>query len=444
MATSRRESQPNARLNRTARNTSPALKPIESEQVLRRARSVPSSPDRKTSASTAAANPANRPSSSFNPRTASSRSTSGSASSSSSAHGKSTLLHSVSAMVGAKQAAGTMRRRAADKSGGATSVWPHALTTPSTTSPNKDPASKAVKSSSSNAQKSKLSTRPGAEKTAAVASSPKPRTQKATTTPGPGKTLTTSSSARNPGATAKRRTGLEISVLSIQRTTSVPVAPKAEEQDVDLLMEGFDEMESISTPSIEEHLQQRLPDPVDVTAYATSEHAPSEPSPNREEHKDGQEVATEHMFAEGKHEDVAVVKEALGETHKEAANETGLKESADENELNETVGEIELKGDVDEPKLHEADSETELKEAGSETEIEDPELAVKKDEAKANEDRMILPATKTPETVQRWRKDDGRSNEVTEEGRSKTAMQERRNKVMALVGRFETAMSGRD
>ncbi|GJN21010.1 hypothetical protein PR202_gb08455 [Eleusine coracana subsp. coracana] len=431
MATSRRESQPNARLNRTARNTSPALKPSESEQVLRRARSVPSSPDRKTSASTAAANPANRPSSSFNPRTASTRSTSGSASSSSSAtHGKSTLLHSVSAVVGAKQAAGTMRRRAADKSGGATSVWPHALTTPSTTSPNKDPVSKAAKSSSSNVQKSKLATKPGAEKTAAVASSPKPRTQKATTT------------TTGAGKTAKKRTGLEISVPSIQRTTSVPVAPKAEEQDVDLLMEGFDEMESISTPSIEEHLQQRLPDPVDVTTFATSEHAPSEPSPNREEYKN-----------EGKHEDVAVVKEALGETHKEAANEaesngaaneTGFKESADDNELNETVRDIELKGDVDEPKLNEADSETELKEAGSETEIEDPELAVKKDEAKANEERMILPATKTPETVQRWRKDDGRINEVTEEGRSKTTMQERRNKVMALVGRFETAMSGRD
>lgn len=431
MATSRRESQPTTRLNRTVRNT-PVLKPSDSDQGLRRARSVPSSPDRRSSASTAAANSANacRPSSSFNPRTASSRSTSGSASSSSSTHGnKSTLLSSVSAMVGVKQAAGAMRRRA-DKSAGATSVWPHAIATPGTTSPNKDPASKAAKSPASNVQKSKLSTRPGgAEK--AAASSPKPKAQKAAT--GAGKTLTTSSSARNPGAaTAKRRTGLEISVPSIQRTTSVPAvaAPKAEaEQDVELLMQEFDEMESISTPSIEEHLQQRLPDPVDVTDYATSED------------KNDQGVATEHMFSEERRQDLnggsdadagldyeaVVAEEAVGETElNEAATEAGLKEPVDETEQNETVGGIELKGAIDEPMLNEAGSETEVTRAQSAVE-----------EAKANEER-------TPDVVQRRRKDDGRSNEATEEGRSKTTMQERRNKVMALVGRFETVMSGRE
>jgi len=52
-----------------------------------------------------------------------------------------------------------------------------------------------------------------------------------------------------------------------------------------------------------------------------------------------------------------------------------------------------------------------------------------------------LQPTKTVELAQKWRKDEGRSNEATEEGRSKP-IQERKNKVMALVGRFETAMSG--
>jgi hypothetical protein len=256
MATSsRRESQPNA--SRAVRNMSPVLKPSESDRgLLRRARSVPSSPDRRPSASTNA-------SSSTNACTASSCSSmSGSAPSSSSSFR--------SSMAGAKQAAGVTRRR-----GDKTSVWPHALTTPG-----KDPASRAARSASTttNAQKSKLSAR----QPAVAASSPKPRTQK----------------ARNPSATAKRRTGMDTSVPSVvQRTASVPVtaavAPKADEQDVELLVEAFDEMDCISTPSIEEHLQERLPDPV----------SPSEPSSNRDErHKDVQEMSTEHVISEEQHE----------------------------------------------------------------------------------------------------------------------------------------------
>jgi hypothetical protein len=371
MATSKRESQPNG--SRAVRNMSPVLKPRESDRgLLQPARSVPSSPHRRSSASTAASR-------STNACTASSRSsTSGSSSS------------SRPSMVGAKQAAGAVRRRA-DKSGGATSVWPHALTTPG-----KDPENRAARSTSTttNAQKSKLSARQSA-------SSPKPRTR--------------SQKARNPGATAKRRTGLETSSVH-QRATSVPVtaavAPKADEQDVELLVEAFDEMDCISTPSIEEHLQERLPDPS----------SPSETSSNREErHKDVQEVSiTEHVISEEQHEgsadaglyDTGVVVVAM--------------ETVGETELNDSVGENALKGAVDEPKSNEADGETELK---------DPESAVKEEEAK------------TLEAVhQRSRKDDGKKSDgVAEEGRSKTStMQERRNKVMALVGRFETAMSGRE
>ncbi|TVU30132.1 hypothetical protein EJB05_21739 [Eragrostis curvula] len=419
MATSRREPHPNARTNnRTARNMSPALKPSESDQaLLRRARSVPSSPDRRSLASPASASAAtaSRPSSSFNPRTASSRSTSGS--SSSAAHGKSTLLHSVSAMAGAKQAGSIMRRRADSKSGG-TSVWPHALTSPNP-SP-KDPASRAAKSSpspsSSSVQKSKLSTRSGAEKAAA---SPKPRTtQKATGAAGKAQAAS-SSTAHGPGAMAKRRPGMESSAPSIQRTTSVPVAAtKAAEQEMELLMQEFDDIESISDPSIEEHLQERLPDPVDFATYAASEQAPSEPCSNHEEHKNDLEVIAEHVFSEEKHEDLN------GGDNADAGLDSQVvvaKEAVDEAELNEAVAEADLKGAVDEAMLHEADSESELKQAASEAELKDPEV---KEESKASEER---------------------SNEVTEEARSKTTtLQERRNKVMALVGRFETAMSGRE
>ncbi|XP_062219007.1 uncharacterized protein LOC133918902 [Phragmites australis] len=451
MATSRREPQPNARVNWSVRNTSPMLKPGKPDQG-RRARSVPTSPDRRLSPSPASSSSnACRPSSSFNARTTSSRSTSGSASSS--ADGK--TLHSASSITGAKQA-NTMRRKA-DKPG-ATSVWPPALATPNTSL--KD-ITRAAKSPST-VQKSKLSTKPGTEKMAT--SCLKLRTQKAMLGAlGAGKTQAVSS-ARAPGALSKRRMGAENSV-SIQRTRSVPArqiaAPKIEEQEVELLME-FDEMESISTPSIDEHLQERLPDPVelkpiDVITYATSEDALSEPSSNQEEYKN---KVTEHI-SEEKHEEkdnedlkggnnvevginseVNVTKEAASKNElkedvdetklNKAVSETELNEPVDETELNEAVSETELKKAVDETKLKEAVNETELKDAVSE-----PELIVK-EEAKFEEE-MMLP-TKTLELVQRWRKDDERSNEVTEEGRSKP-MQERKNKVMALVGKFETVMS---
>ncbi|AQK70779.1 hypothetical protein ZEAMMB73_Zm00001d016444 [Zea mays] len=67
-------------------------------------------------------------------------------------------------------------------------------------------------------------------------------------------------------------------------------------------------------------------------------------------------------------------------------------------------------------------------------------------EEKAKAEEKTTQPTKAVESA-KWRtKDEGRSNEATEEGRGKStttaATQERKNKVMALVGRFETAMSG--
>jgi len=358
-------------------------------------------------------------------------------------------------------------RRKADKPG-ATSVWPPAPATPNISSKDMTRAAK----SPSPVQKSKLSTRPGIEKMAM--SSLKLRTQKATLGAlGGGKTQAVSS-ARAPGASAKKIMGAKNS-LSIQRTRSVPArqieAPKIEEQEVELLME-LDGTESLSTPSIEEHLQERLPDPVELKpvddiSYATSEGAPSEPSSNQEQYKN---EVREHISEEkhegkdenlnggvnadvGSNSEANVVKEAVSEFElneavdetglNEADSETELKESVNKTELNEAVSEIELKEAVDETKTNEADCEHELKEAVNETELKDavtePELLAK-EEAKFKDEKIMLPRN-TLELVQRWRMDDGMSNEVTEEGTSKP-MQERKNKVMALVGKFENAMSG--
>ncbi|RLN07610.1 hypothetical protein C2845_PM11G03800 [Panicum miliaceum] len=364
MATSRREPQPNARVNRGVRNLSTGLKSSESDQGMRRARSVPTSPDRRLSPSPASSSSNTcRPSSSVSARTTSSRSTSGSGSSST--HGK--TPHSASSLASAKQA-NTMRRKV--EKPGATSVWPAALATPNASS--KDTTRTAK--SPSTVQKGNLSTKPGIEKMAT--SSMKLKTQKSLAGPlGAGKSQSVSST-RVPGSIAKRRAGRG-NYVSIQRTRSGPArqieAPKIEEQDVELLME-FDETESISTSSIEEHLQERLPDPVDLQSVGVN----SKPS---------------------------YAQEDILEEKREGKDTKNL------NACDNADAEINSNINI----LKEATSETELKEAVDETELKED----------------------------RWRKDDGRSNEATEEGRGKP-IQERKNKVMALVGRFETAMSGRE
>lgn len=436
MATSRRE--PDARNNRTIRAMSTGIKPTDPAKGLRRARSVPSSPDRKLSPShDASSSNAYRPSSSFSTRTGTSRSTFGSASSS--IH-SSKAPQTSSSTTTAKPANTTKGK--ADKSGGS-SVWPPALTARNRSSKDMNRTAK----SSSAMQKSNLSSRPGVDKMAA--SSAKQRTQKAT--PGAlagGKTQAVPS-VRAPGTTTKKTMGVANSVPSIQRTSiqSRPIeAPKVNEQEVELLME-FDEMESISTPSIEEHLQERLPDPVelkqvDVIAYLLFGDNPSEPASNQQEDKNEEVV---ELISEEKHQvpdnnsfngrdnadiginsKVQAVKEAIDNSElKEAANETELKEAVDETELNEVVSESELYKDVNTTKYTEDALEP---------------MLIEKEEAEENVE-MVVPPKKTLKPVQGWSKDDGKSNEMKEEGRSKPT-EERKSKVMALIGRFETAMSG--
>ncbi|PAN05943.1 hypothetical protein PAHAL_1G231200 [Panicum hallii] len=437
MATSRREPQPNARVIQGVRNMSTGLKSSESDQGMRRARSVPTSPDRRLSPSLASSSSNTcRPSSSVSARTTSSRSTSGSGSSST--HGK--TPHSASSLASAKQA-NTIRKV---EKPGATSVWPAALATPNASSKDMTRTAK----SASTVQKGNLSTRPGIEKMAT--SSMKLKTQKSTAGPlGAGKTQAVSSTCA-PGSIAKRRTGCE-NYVSTQRTRSGLArqieTPKIEEQDVELLME-FDETESISTSSIEEHLQEQLPDPVDLQSVGVN----SKPSSAQEEYKNENTGDNLEEKREGKdNKNLNPCDNADAEINsdinilKEATSEDVSPESVDETELNKAVSDTELNEAIDETKLKEADCGTALKEADSETELKDavaePKLIVQ-EEAKPKENKIMLPA-KTTEMAQRWRKDDRRSNEATEEGRDKP-IQERKNKVMALVGRFETAMSGRE
>lgn len=349
-------------------------------------------------------------------------------------------------MAGARQT-NTMRRKA--EKPGATSVWPPALAVPNTSS--KD-MTRAAKSPSTMQKSNNVSTRPGIEK--AAASSVKLKSQKTVAGPlGAGKTQA-ASSTRALGTITKKRMGAE-NYVSIQRTTSVPArqieTPKIEEQDVELLME-FDETESISTSSIEEHLHERLPDPVDLKTmeYKNQENT-GDILEEKHAEKDNEDLSTGDRAYVG-NSDINILKEAVDESElEEAVDETGLKkdvcatklnETVDQTNLNEVVSETESKEANNEAKLKQVDSETALKEAASGTELRDAVIEhelIAQEKARTKE--KIMQPTKTMELAQKWRKDEGRSNEATEEGRSKP-IQERKNKVMALVGRFETAMSG--
>lgn len=352
---------------------------------------------------------------------------------------------------------------------GATSMWPGSVAT-NASSKNMTRTAKLP----SIVQKSNLSTKPGIEKMAT--SSVKLKTQRSVVGPPRAEKTQAVSLTHALGTVAKRRIGAQ-NLISIQRTRNVPdgkiETPKIEEQDVELLM-AFDETESISTASIEEHLQERLPDPIDMQSVDVN----SKPLSSQEEYKNENigDIHNEDLNAcdnadVGINSDINILKGATTETDitilKEATSETELKEATYETELNEDVTATKVKESVDvnvtklkevvnEAELHEAkdeskltkvDCETVLKEAASETELKDAAAAkpklIAQDEAKSKEVKIMLPA-KTVELAQRWRKDDGRHNEVTEEGRSKVIIQEKKNKVMALVGRFETAMSGRE
>jgi len=140
----------------------------------------------------------------------------------------------------------------------------------------------------------------------------------------------------------------------------------------------FEESESLTTPSIEDQLQEQLPDPVDLKPIDMAAAA----SPRRDQ--------------QGPH------------TQQQGKNEQPEKEDADAGGKNNKP-DIAKVGD-------ELDREAETVE------------------------EAITKASSRTEGAQSWRKDDPKSNDVIEEAKSKL-LEERQSRVKALVGAFETVMS---
>ncbi|KAF7008797.1 hypothetical protein CFC21_023482 [Triticum aestivum] len=360
-----------------ATRMAPNLKPSSSETSssgygARRARSVPSSPDRKLGPSAAAAAPSAspdmcRPSLSHAGRSISSRTMSGSGPS----------IH------GSKPASKPALARAKSDKVTANSQRPHALAGPLSSS------FKDTANSSSTLLKNKLSPRPTPSKGVA---SPKPSIQRASSpSPSPGalrggKPLP-ASSARAPGTAAKKReAAANGGANAISRPRGAPqkaVEPSTtsrKEKDDEPSMQ-FEESESLTTPSIEDQLQEQLPDPVDLKPIDMAASASASASPRRDQ--------------QGPH------------TQQQGKNEQPEKEGADAGGKNNK-----------------------------------PDIAKVADELdrEAETEEAITKASSRAEAAQSWRKDDPKSNDVIEEAKSKL-LEERQSRVKALVGAFETVMS---
>ncbi|CAL5033234.1 unnamed protein product [Urochloa decumbens] len=379
MATSKKD-PPNAGRGRM----SPNLRPSSSESSgygygARRARSVPSSPDRKfgTSASSAAASGSpdvqvQRPSLSSAGRSR----TMGSP------------IHGTRAQpFPAAASKPTLSRAKSDKV--STSLQrPPALVVPSSNS-FKDTAKTAPKASPSNLLRSKASPRPIADSCKAV-SSPKPSSLRvASPSTARGDRVQPVSTARSPGPATKKRLDAVNGATASSKAKSVTqkaMGPSAsrKEKDKDPSMQ-LKETESINTPSIEEHLQEERPDPVDLKSVDMTIPDQHEPSSNQSEQvKDTEES-----------------KGPLSE------------EKADANEMHN--GGQDANGSV-----------KTIYECG----LVEKEVA----------DRSVDKAVPRIEAAQPWRKDDPKGNDVIEETKSKL-LEERKSRVKALVGAFETVLS---
>uniref|UniRef100_A0A0E0KNN5 Calmodulin-binding domain-containing protein n=1 Tax=Oryza punctata TaxID=4537 RepID=A0A0E0KNN5_ORYPU len=344
----------------------------------RRARSVPSSPDRKFGSSAAAPAAISgspdvyRPSLSAAGRSASSRSISGS--SRTQPFPKPTL-----ARVKSEKAT----------TAAAASPRPPALAVPASNSL-KDMARTAASASSkapSTLQKSKLSPRPSPDKAAA---SLKPITQRspASGTARGGRTPVLSSS-RVPGSTAAKKRAESANGGSAsskarsgapQRAMAASATSKEGKEDEPSMQ--FEESESISTPSIEDHLHEQLPDPVDLKpldmcasdSALYDQQAPSSDFPEQQSKNEVKESAVGNELHNGSQGADGIAK-----------NITGTVKADDQSQQAE------------------------------------------KEEVKAKVDKV-------------WRKDEPKSNDVIEETKSKL-LEERKSRVKALVGAFETVMS---
>uniref|UniRef100_A0A0D9W367 Calmodulin-binding domain-containing protein n=1 Tax=Leersia perrieri TaxID=77586 RepID=A0A0D9W367_9ORYZ len=390
MATSRKD--PPSR-DRPAR-MSPNLRPSSSESSAgygtRRARSVPSSPDRKfgssAAAPTAASGSPDRPPLSLAGRSISSRSMS---SSSSSAHGSRTQPFPKP----------TLARVKSEKASTAASPRPPALAVPASNSFKDMTRTASASKVPSTLQKSKMSPRPSPDKAAA---SPKPSTLRspASVTARGGRTPVLSSTRASGSVAAKKRAeganGCSVAAASSKARSGAPQramgasATSKEEKEDEPSMQ-FDESESISTPSIEDHLHEQLPDPIDLKPMdMTASH--SALSDQQAPFSDilEQQVKSEEEVMENISED----KEVAGDSELQNGGQCA-------NEIAKDVPGI--------------------------VKVDDESQQAEKEEAKAKADKI-------------WRKDEPKSNDVIEETKSKL-LEERKSRVKALVGAFETVMS---
>ncbi|PUZ46420.1 hypothetical protein GQ55_7G077400 [Panicum hallii var. hallii] len=363
---------------------SPNLRPSSSESSgygygARRARSVPSSPDRKfgTSASSVAASGSpdvQRPSLSSAGR---------SRTMGSSIHGSRTQP-----FPGAVSKP-TLSRAKSDKVS-TSSQRPPALAIPPSNS-FKDMIKTAPKVSPSTLLRSKTSPRPITDSCKVVAS-PKPSSQRVAS-PGAARVdrVQPVSTARSPGAAAKKRldtvSGATASskAKSVSQKTMGPSASR-KEKDKDRSMQ-FKETESINTPSIDEHLHEELPDPVDLKSMDVTVPDQHEPPSNQPEQVKDAEESKGHSYEEK-------VDAGANEMHNGGQDANGSVKTIYECGLVE----------------------------------------------KAAADRSVDQALPWTEVAQAWRKDDPKGNDMIEETKSKL-LEERKSRVKALVGAFETVLS---
>uniref|UniRef100_A0ACD5U9H4 Uncharacterized protein n=1 Tax=Avena sativa TaxID=4498 RepID=A0ACD5U9H4_AVESA len=231
--------------------------------------------------------------------------------------------------------------------------------------------------------------------------SPKPSLQRVPSS-GPvrgGKPLPVSS-ARAPGPVAKKREAANGGATASSRPKGTPpkraVEPSAsrQEKDDELSMQ-FEDSESLITPSIEDQLREELPDPVDLksrvlAASGSTRHDLQEP------------------YSQQQGNNVEEVKEHSG------------KEDAGGGELRNGGRGADASGQ----------SKPDIAKVADELDRDEMEEAQTKAAAQANR----------TEVAQSWRKDDPKSNDVIEETKSKL-LEERKSRVKALVGAFETVMS---
>ncbi|KAG2658345.1 hypothetical protein PVAP13_1KG351000 [Panicum virgatum] len=249
----------------------------------------------------------------------------------------------------------------------------------------------AAKGSPSTLLRSKPSPRASADSCKAVAS-PKPRSQRGAL-PGSarGDRVQQMSTASSPGAAAKKRLDAVNGATASSKAKSVSQKAMAssatgKEKDKGLPVQ-FKETDIINTPSIDEHLHEELPDPNDLQSMNVTVPDQHEPYSNQPDQVKDEEESKGHSSE-------AKVDAGANEMHNGGQDANGSIK---------TIYECGL---------------------------------VEKEAADWSVDKAV-PRT---EVAQAWRKDDPKGNDMIEETKSKL-LEERKSRVKALVGAFETVLS---